>query len=592
MGVLQYRFIIFYFLSFVIYFNANATHNRAGEITYKWVGPSLYRYEIKITTYTNIGGTNLADRCEDTLYFGDGTRAVVLRSNGTTYTMCSSGATDGVAISSSIKVNEYVTYHNYPGPGNYKMSMEDPNRNSGVINIPNSVNQVFYIESFLVIPTFGSVKNSSPILTFPPIDNGCMTQCFYHNPGAYDMDGDSLSYELTTCRGSGGATCPGYSYPGTGGGLFNLDSLTGTLTWCSPQLQGEYNLAMIIKEWRLDGAGNYFMVGYIERDMQIDVGSCNNNPPQIVFNNLDTCILAGTSLTNSIQATDLNGDNITLSANGAPFVFISNPATFSSSPSNSTTSGIFNWNTDSTHIRKLPYQVTLKVKDNNPMISLVHFKTFNVKVIPYAPRNLSTIPFGNSILLKWNKASITSLATPNSFARYKVYRKNGLSNWIHTNTETAPPAYTGFVYIGNTSNNINDTLFYDNNGGNSFISGQDYSYLILTEYTDGATSYASNISSAQAVVGLNELSLNNKIQISPNPVTENLTVTFNQNNEELFSIELFDITGRKIKTFTTNESLSKHNQFVLNLETIQTGIYFLKFIGSNNTSVTKKIIKQ
>ena len=591
MGVLQYRFILFCVLNFVICFNANATHNRAGEITYKWVGPGLYTYEIKVITYTNIGGSNLADRCTDTVYFGDGTGAMVLRSNGPCTGVCSPGC-DGVPISPSIKLNEYITTHTYPGPGNYKMSMEDPNRNAGIINLPNSVNQVFYIESFLVIPTFGSNKNNSPILTFPPIDNGCVTQCFYHNPGAYDIDGDSISYELTPCKGTGGAQIPGYTYPATGGGVFNLDSLTGTITWCNPQLQGEYNIAMIIKEWRLDGGGNYFMVGYIERDMQVDVGSCNNYPPQIVFNNLDTCILAGTTLTNSIQATDINADNITLSANGGPFAYISNPATFSSSPSNSTTSGIFNWNTDSTHIRRLPYQVTLKVKDNNPVISLVHFKTFNVKVIPYAPRNLSTIPSGNSILLKWNKPSTASLSAANSFARYKVYRKNGLSNWNHTNNETAPPAYTGFVYIGNTSNTINDTLFYDNNGGNSFISGQDYSYIVLIEYTDGATSYASNISSVQAVVGLNELSLNNKIQISPNPVIENLTVTLNQNNEELFSIELFDIAGRKIHSFSNNESLSKQKNVVLNLETIQPGIYFLKFIGSNNTSVTKKIIKQ
>ncbi len=65
-----------------------------------------------------------------------------------------------------------------------------------------------------------------------------------------------------------------------------------------------------------------------------------------------------------------------------------------------------------------------------------------------------------------------------------------------------------------------------------------YSYLVLTEYTDGATSYASNISSIQAVVGLNELSLNTNIQISPNPVTENLTLSLNQNSGELFDIDI------------------------------------------------------
>ncbi|MBK6832743.1 MAG: hypothetical protein IPG89_00095 [Bacteroidetes bacterium] len=140
------RYVLFTILCLGFFLSSKATHNRAGEITYKWLFG--YTYEIKVTTYTNINGTNLADRCEDTVYFGDGTRAVVLRSNGTTSTLCSGGAKDGVPLNSNIKLNEYVTTHTYPGPGNYLISMEDPNRNAGVINLPNSVNQVFYIESF------------------------------------------------------------------------------------------------------------------------------------------------------------------------------------------------------------------------------------------------------------------------------------------------------------------------------------------------------------------------------------------------------------------------------------------------------------
>jgi hypothetical protein len=588
----NYRFILISVLCILFSIQANATHNRAGEITYKWIGPGLYTYEIKVTTYTFIGGPNLADRCEDTVYFGDGTGATVLRSNGPIGS-CPLPALMGVPLNSKIKLNEYVTTHTYPGPGNYKISVEDPNRNGGIINMPNSVNMLFYIESYLVIPSFGNSKNSSPILTFPPIDNGCMTQCFYHNPGAYDIDGDSLSYELTPCKGASGLPITGYTYPASGGGgIFSLDSLTGTLTWCNPQLQGEYTFAILIKEWRLDSDGDYFMVGYVERDMQVDIGSCNNVPPQIIFNNLDTCILAGTTLTNTLNATDANPDFITLWANGGSFAFTSNPSTFLTTPGSSTTSGIFNWNTDSTHVRRLPYQVTVKVQDDDPLVSLVHFKTFNIKVIPYAPRNLSTMPSGNSILLKWNKPSAYSLSGSNPFSHYKIYRKSGLSNWIHTGHETAPPAYTGFTFIGYTTNSVNDTVFYDNNGGIPFTSGQDYSYVVLAEYTDGASSYVSNMSSNQATVGLEELSLNNRIQIFPNPTHENVYLTFNQNSGEVLTLELTDVMGRQIKTFTHNEAISKQNTINLSLENIHDGIYFLKITGNNTTSITKKIIKQ
>ena len=487
--MLKFRYYLFTLFCLAFFTNINATHNRAGEITYKWVGPSLYRYEIKITTYTNIGGTNLADRCEDTLYFGDGTRAVVLRSNGTTYTMCSSGATDGVAISSSIKVNEYVTYHNYPGPGNYKMSMEDPNRNSGVINIPNSVNQVFYIESFLVIPTFGSVKNSSPILTFPPIDNGCVGKCFLHNPGAYDVDGDSISYELTTCRGSGGGTCPGYSYPATGGGTYNVNATSGTLTWCTPQLQGEFNLAMIIKEWRKKDDGEYYMVGYVLRDLQVDVGSCTNNQP-IITPITDTCILAGSLLTKVIRATDPDNDVLTMEANGGPFGVTPPAATFSSAGGLTPISGVFSWQTTCSHIRKTPYQVTIKVKDNDPTISLVDFKTFNITIVPPPPLNLTAVSLGTSVLVKWTKP-VCHNTTGNKIEKYCVYRKENCTPWLHATCEVGVPAYTGYTRIGCTTN-LSDTTFLDTNNGNGLSQGTNYSYIVIAVYNDDSESYASN----------------------------------------------------------------------------------------------------
>ncbi|MBI3521239.1 MAG: T9SS type A sorting domain-containing protein [Bacteroidetes bacterium] len=588
MGKFRYYISALFCITWAI--NANATHNRAGEITYKWLYG--YTYEIKVTTYTNIDGTNLADRCEDTVYFGDGTRASILRSNGPIGSC--SPAHEGVPLSTKIKLNEYITTHTYPGPGSYLISMEDPNRNVGVNNIPNSINQPFYIESFLNIPSFGSGKNNSPILTYPPIDNGCVGHCFYHNPGAYDLDGDSLSYELTTCKGAGGVTCPGYSYPGSGvGGVYRIDSV-GTLTWCNPQTQDLFNLAFIIKEWRLNDDGDYFMVGYVERDMQIVIGNCNNNNnPHIIFTNLDTCIVAGASLNRTLMANDIDADNITLFATGAPFAFATNAATFNSTSGNSASSGSFHLNSDYSHVQRLPYQITSKVIDNNPVVALVHFKTFNIKIIPEAPFNLSSsVPASDHVLLNWNKPASYLLNTKNKFERYKVYRKDGLSNWVHSSTETVPPAYTGFVLLG-ANTNVNDTLFIDYNNAIPFISGQDYSYVVLAEYSDGATSYVSNTASSQVFVGINEVTLNNSsVAISPNPINDYFTLSFNLTNAGAFTIELVDVTGRNIKTYLENESIAKQQSIPLKSENITPGIYFLKITDSFHTTITKKIIKQ
>jgi gliding motility-associated-like protein len=482
--MISFRYILFTIFCLGSFLTIKATHNRAGEITYKWLFG--YTYRIKVTTYTNIGGSNLADRCEDTVYFGDGTSAVVLRSNGIVGPC--SPASEGVAITSIIKLNEYETTHTYPGPGNYKISMEDPNRNANVINVPNSVNQVFYIESFLVIPTFSTGKNSSPILTFPPIDNGCVGKCFSHNPGAYDLEGDSLSYELTTCRGHLGVTIPGYQYPATGGGTYNVNATTGTLTWCAPQIQGEYNLAMIIKEWRKKDNGTYFLIGYILRDLQVTVGACNNNQPNIKVIT-DTCVVAGSTITKTITATDPDGDQLTLTANGGPFNVVPSIATFPPVTSPTTVQGVFNWNTNCAHIRKTPYQVTVKVEDTDPLVNLVDFKTFNITVVPPPPLNVIAVPLGTSIKITWSKP-ICHLTTGNKIERYCIYRKNDCLPWSHLNCETGVPASAGFTNIGCTAS-LSDTSFTDTNNGNGLSQGTSYNYIVVAVYTDGAESYAS-----------------------------------------------------------------------------------------------------
>ncbi len=487
----RYYLFILFFIGLV--FTSKASHNRSGEITYKWVGPGPYTYQIKVTTYTNllvISGLTPPDRCQDTVDFGDGITAVVNRTNGPSGS-CSPATMGFTLAGGTTKQNEYVTTHTYPGPGSYLISMEDPNRNAGIINMSSSQNQVFYIHSLLIISSFLG-NNSSPVLTFPPIDKGCVNQCFYHNPGAYDPDGDSLSYELTNCLGSGGVVCFGYSYPNTGpGGTYNVNALTGTLTWCTPQLQGEYNLAMIIKEWRKNFDGDRVLVGYVLRDLQVDIGNCVTNTPPNVQNVNDTCILAGTLLIETIKATDPTNDFLTLSANGAPFGTIAPFATFASVPSISPVTGSFHWQTSCAHIRQSPYQVTIKVADSHLPINLTNFKTFNITVVAPPPLSLTAVPLGTSVKLTWQKPVCQLTTGSNKILYYKVYRKEDCVPWVHGYCELGVPAYTGFVYIGHTLD-INDVQFLDNNGGLGLSQGTNYSYIVYALYTDGSESYASN----------------------------------------------------------------------------------------------------
>jgi hypothetical protein len=94
----------------------------------------------------------------------------------------------------------------------YEIVVQDPNRNKGVKNIPNSVNVVFSIKTTILINA-ALGDNSTPILLNPPIDRAAYGQIFIHNPAAYDPDGDSISYRLTTCTEQDGKPIEGYTFP-------------------------------------------------------------------------------------------------------------------------------------------------------------------------------------------------------------------------------------------------------------------------------------------------------------------------------------------------------------------------------------------
>lgn len=147
---------------------AFATHQRAGEISYRYI--SGLTYEFTITTYTYTPSP--ADRPEIEVVWGDGQTSVIQRNSK-------------VNLENNISRNIYIAQHTFSASGIFHVSFEDPNRNAGIVNIPSSVEVPFFIETTIVInPFIGG--NSSPQLMNPPIDNGCTNVIYYHNPGACD----------------------------------------------------------------------------------------------------------------------------------------------------------------------------------------------------------------------------------------------------------------------------------------------------------------------------------------------------------------------------------------------------------------------
>lgn len=480
------------YLFALLFFSINifATHNRAGEITYKQIGPRTF--EVTITTYTKQTPTgNEADRCELTINWGDNTTSVLKRENGPAGPNC---LHMGVMVENNIKKNIYRKTHTYPANDTYVIHMLDPNRNDGVLNIHNSVNEPFFIQSIIKIGT-GLGTNSSPTLLNPPTDFGCVHTPFTHNVSAYDGDGDSLSYKMVDCRGANGRELTTTYSP-----EYNLDKVMvdnkGTITWASPLFAGEYNIAIEISEHRKDPlTGRWITIGRILRDMQIDILKCTNNPPEIETPE-SFCVIGGEQLKFTVTATDEDNDKVTLSAVGGPFQ--QNPpkpnATFPELINKSTpVYGDFIWNTNCNLARRSPYQVTFKADDHplepdgDPLPGLSTQKIVEITILAPGVKNLSAEENPNTanFNLSWDKT------TCNNAKGYKIFRKEHSGEFEINDCESGVPDGSGYELIAEV-NNIEQTNYTDDNGNNPFKTGVLYCYTITTILYDDSESIPSD----------------------------------------------------------------------------------------------------
>jgi len=455
-------------LATILYFSNLlwATHQRAAEITYRHI--TGLTYEFTVTMYTRTASQADDERTFMPIYWGDNTADALPRS-----------VFEPLPDVFDVTLNIYKGEHTFPGPATYVISVEDPNRNLDVLNIPNSVNVPMFIQTTLVINPFLGFNNSVQLLN-QPIDQGCVGKTFIHNPGAYDPDGDSLSYRLVVCKGAGGFDIPGYTYP-LASEFFSMDPVTGDMIWETPLIQAEYNVAFVVEEWRFG-----ILISSVRRDMQINIVACDHDPP-VIYTIDDTCVIANDFLQFGVTAIDPDGTNVELTAIGGPFEIEPNSAYLEPPfPSgNDTVEAVFNWPTLCRHVRVEPYTVTFKAKDNGFPVNLVDFKTVFIHVISPAPENLVAEPLGMGINLSWDAA------TCENAIGYKIYRRAEPSGWEPGYCETGVPAYTGFRMIAEL-NGISNTDYRDDNNGAGLVVGVNYCYRVTATFYDGAESLASN----------------------------------------------------------------------------------------------------
>lgn len=469
-----------------------AYHLRTAEISYAPVKGQARTYDITVTLYLN-NGVN-SDQAWVYISLGDNSPLIkVYRSNGM-----------GVNLP-WLKINKSTYTHRYTfrNDGTYIIATAIDNRyysrNYGILNIPNSDTWQMYVSSMLTINnTYPPI--TSPFLSFPPIGDGCNNTIYKINPGAIDLDQDILRFQLMKCNTANnlnnpvGTDIPGYKYPNeldpTGRTSFTMDSLTGEITWDKPTFIGVYNIAFKVKKFR-----NGVLIGYVIRDMQVTIDACANTPP-VIDAVPDFCLQAGTPVTYKITSNDQDNDTLTITTSGIPFDIALSPAKYTPEGTNiGTTAGTFNWNTNTLHFSKNPYQVYYKVTDRHVGSSLTDVTSNFITLIAPSVKNVSASANKSGFNVKWDQTVCTQATG------YNIYRKIGPSNIVFNTCMLGVPINSGFSLAGSV-NNLTTLSFLDSNNGIGFSAGYSYCYIVTAKFADGAESSPSEPFCSQLMLPL------------------------------------------------------------------------------------------
>jgi hypothetical protein len=384
------RFKLFVFILFIA-LKSFATHNRAGYISYTYLGNNKYKF--RIYTYTNPMSVG-ADKCSETLVFTN------IHQNGTNiYLECprvnsnptelqpslagcpsipNGGQGEGLILVypfpvgnptyGGVKVNIYEGVYTFNGASSgdgYVFGMVDPNLDKDVVNVGggNSQNVAFALVDTLRIGNFTG-NNNTPLVSNPPIDNVCYHQPFCYNPGMLDPDHDSLSYSLiafTTGDTSGHFFHAPSSFIPVG---ISIDKVTGDLCWTSnfsdQKDNSEYDIDILIREYRYnDLDGTRYEVGSMIFAVQLYVVDCPASTLAMTVSPVNECVEAGSSLQPPIVATANASANpdITISASGMALT-ASNIGSTASFPTNTgypSVSSTLNWTPSCQAVNLNPY---------------------------------------------------------------------------------------------------------------------------------------------------------------------------------------------------------------------------------------------
>lgn len=255
---------------------ARATHMSGGEIYWECIGPNQFR--ITMVVYRDCAGIDVDPSYTLQVQSPCGNTTMVVSTPGgqeisqlcdieLPNSTCNGGTLPG------IQQYIYTGYITLPPCDSWTISYTNIYRNNAIVNLQNPGAQRTYLRATLNNAV--SPCNDSPQFTNTAIPFVCMGYPITYSFGAFDPEGDSLSYSLIDAMGINGVPLL-YVPPFTGNepitGL-TLDPVTGEVTF-TLNVQGNWVVVVEVNHYV-----NGVLVGTILRDMQFVAYPCSNVPP-------------------------------------------------------------------------------------------------------------------------------------------------------------------------------------------------------------------------------------------------------------------------------------------------------------------------
>lgn len=237
-----------------------ASHIIGGQITSRCLGG--LSQEVTLTLYVDNQGIPMSNSV-----------LVNYTSNNFTWTIFNTiYQTSNYSVNATTNAYEFIDTITVPYLDYYTFSYSTCCRAANITNI-NSGSSTLYIETIMLVDTS---CNSTPIIPVNTLPYVAVNTQVNYPLNAYDLDGDSLTYELITPLQDVGLPIIGYSTPPV------TISITGVLSVYSPTM-GIYDICIKVTEYR-----NGFNIGHMIREMQIVVNMSTGIGEMDNTNNLDS----------------------------------------------------------------------------------------------------------------------------------------------------------------------------------------------------------------------------------------------------------------------------------------------------------------